>query len=50
MMVDPSFWDDQNKAQDIINKNNALKSVVGDFHTLNQKIEDLLTTVELLQE
>lgn len=20
MMVDPSFWDDQNKAQDIINK------------------------------
>ena len=25
MMVDPSFWDDQNKAQDIINKNNALK-------------------------
>lgn len=49
-MVDPSFWDDQNKAQDIINKNNALKSIVGDFHKLNQQIEDLLTTVELLQE
>ena len=31
MMVDPSFWDDQNKAQEIINKNNALKSVVNDF-------------------
>ncbi|MFC7085936.1 peptide chain release factor 2 [Mammaliicoccus vitulinus] len=50
MMVDPSFWDDQNKAQDIINKNNALKSVVGDFHKLAHQTDDLLTTVELLQE
>ncbi|OOV77337.1 peptide chain release factor 2 [Mammaliicoccus fleurettii] len=50
MMVDPSFWDDQNKAQDIINKNNALKSVVGDYHKLEQQTDDLLTTVELLQE
>lgn len=49
-MVDPSFWDDQNKAQDIINKNNALKSVVGDYHKLEQQTDDLLTTVELLQE
>lgn len=49
-MVDPSFWDDQNKAQDIINKNNALKSVVGDFHELAHQTDDLLTTVELLQE
>ncbi|MEB8068337.1 peptide chain release factor 2 [Mammaliicoccus fleurettii] len=50
MMVDPSFWNDQNKAQDIINKNNALKSVVGDYHKLEQQTDDLLTTVELLQE
>ncbi|MGO1989502.1 peptide chain release factor 2 [Mammaliicoccus vitulinus] len=50
MMVDPSFWDDQNKAQYIINKNNALKSVVGDFHKLAHQTDDLLTTVELLQE
>lgn len=49
-MVDPSFWDDQNKAQDIINKNNALKSVVGDYHKLEQQTDDLLTTDELLQE
>lgn len=49
-MVDPSFWDDQNKAQDIINKNNALKSVVGEYHKLEQQTDDLLTTVELLQE
>ena len=50
MMSDPTFWDDQNKAQDIISQNNALKSVVGDFHQLNQQTEDLMTTVELLQE
>ncbi len=50
MMVDPSFWDDQNKAQEIINKNNALKSVVNDFYNLENQIEDLYTTIELLQE
>nr|WP_263314002.1 peptide chain release factor 2 [Mammaliicoccus sp. Marseille-Q6498] len=50
MMVDPSFWDDQNNAQDIINKNNAIKSIVGDFRSLESQSEDLLTTVELLQE
>ena len=28
MMTDPDFWNDQTKAQDIIDKNNALKSIV----------------------
>ena len=25
MMTEPDFWDNQNKAQDVIDKNNALK-------------------------
>src|SRR5699024_6995849 len=50
MIVDPSFWDDQNKAQEISNKNNALKSVINDIYNLENQNEDLYTTIELLQE
>ena len=50
MMADPGFWDDQNKAQDIIDKNNALKSIVNGYHDLANEVEDMSATRELLQE
>ncbi|WP_180530510.1 PCRF domain-containing protein, partial [Staphylococcus haemolyticus] len=50
MMTEPDFWDDQNKAQDIIDKNNALKSVVNGYHELDEEVEDMTATWELLQE
>ncbi|WP_454263458.1 peptide chain release factor 2 [Staphylococcus cohnii] len=50
MMTDPSFWDDQDKAQEIIDKNNALKSVVNAYRDLEANIEDMETTQELLLE
>ncbi|MBF7023609.1 peptide chain release factor 2 [Staphylococcus kloosii] len=50
MMADPTFWDDQNKAQEIIDKNNALKSVVNDFTSLTDELEDMSATHELLVE
>ncbi|PTJ48385.1 peptide chain release factor 2 [Staphylococcus simulans] len=50
MMTEPTFWDDQNKAQEIIDKNNALKSVVQGYRDLEAEIEDMNATHELLQE
>lgn len=50
MMAHPSFWDDQNKAQEIIDKNNALKSVVNGFRDLESTLEDMDATRELLAE
>ena len=38
MMTEPTFWDDQNKAQEIIDKNNALKSVVQGYRDLDARI------------
>ena len=50
MMTDPTFWDDQSRAQDIIDKNNALKSVVNSYRDIEAEIEDVDATAELLQE
>ncbi|MCU5745838.1 peptide chain release factor 2 [Staphylococcus sp. SQ8-PEA] len=50
MMADPSFWDDQSKAQEIIDKNNALKAVVNGFKSLEEQNNDMDATRELLEE
>ena len=50
MMLDPTFWDDQDAAQTVISESNALKDVVGEFHALNDTQENLEMTVELLKE
>mgnify|MGYP002649881951 CR=1 FL=1 len=50
MMTDPTFWDNQEKAQDVIDKNNALKSVVNAYRTLESELEDMDTTRALLLE
>ena len=49
-MTDPDFWNDQTKAQDIIDKNNALKSIVNGYYQLTNAVDDMSATRELLQE
>ncbi|WP_257708852.1 peptide chain release factor 2 [Macrococcoides caseolyticum] len=50
MMADPDFWNDGDKAQDIINKNNALKSVVQEFSTLEERLENSEVLFEMYKE
>lgn len=49
-MSDPSFWNDQNKAQTIINEANGLKDSVGEFNSLSESYENLELTFELIKE
>ncbi|WP_179947986.1 peptide chain release factor 2 [Staphylococcus felis] len=50
MMAEPTFWDNQERAQSIIDQNNALKSIVNAYEALEADIEDMDATYELLQE
>ncbi|MFD0943849.1 peptide chain release factor 2 [Savagea faecisuis] len=50
IMVDPSFWDDQEAAQKIISESNALKAVVDSYKELVETQEELEMTHELLKE
>nr|WP_156129581.1 peptide chain release factor 2 [Jeotgalibacillus malaysiensis] len=50
IMVEPTFWDDQQKAQGIINEQNALKDVVNGYQNLVDTQENLEVTLELLKE
>ncbi|QTQ09280.1 peptide chain release factor 2 [Macrococcoides canis] len=50
MMADPDFWNDGDRAQDIINKNNALKSVVQEFNTLEEGLENSEVLFEMYKE
>ncbi|WP_240628421.1 peptide chain release factor 2 [Macrococcoides goetzii] len=50
MMADPDFWNDGDKAQEIINKNNALKEVVNGFNALVEKYENIEVLLEMLKE
>lgn len=49
-MVDPTFWDDPDKANEIIEKNNQLKKVVDGFNTLESEVNDIEISLELLAE
>lgn len=49
-MVQPDFWDDQQKAQGIISEANALKEQVQEFYKLNEDYENLELTYELVKE
>ncbi len=49
-MLEPGFWDDQEKAQKVISESNALKDVVGDYTELTDEQENLEMTLELLRE
>ncbi|QFK72852.1 peptide chain release factor 2 [Pradoshia sp. D12] len=50
IMSEPSFWNDQAKAQGIINEANGLKDQVGEFNALNESYENLDLTFELIKE
>ncbi|WP_442905308.1 peptide chain release factor 2 [Jeotgalibacillus sp. ET6] len=49
-MVEPTFWDDQQKAQSVINDLNALKETVHGYRDLLDTQENLELTHELLKE
>lgn len=49
-MADPSFWENQEKAQKVISENNALKSSVTMYRELESEHEDLEVSYELVKE
>ncbi|AVQ34330.1 peptide chain release factor 2 [Staphylococcus muscae] len=50
MMAEPTFWDDQQRAQEVIDQNNALKAIVTTYYDIASDIEEMDATHELLQE
>lgn len=46
----PDFWNDQKKAQAIIEEGNGLKDQVNEFHALNETYEDLEVAYEMIKE
>ena len=38
MMLHPEFWNDQQKAQSVINESNALKDQVNEFNELYESL------------
>ena len=49
-MLQPEFWNDQQKAQGVINESNALKDQVNEFYELFESYENLDLTYELVKE
>ncbi|MGE7603979.1 peptide chain release factor 2 [Peribacillus sp. NPDC097675] len=49
-MTHPDFWNDQQKAQGVINETNALKEQVDQLSELNASYENLDLTYELVKE
>ncbi|WP_419892872.1 peptide chain release factor 2 [Oceanobacillus kimchii] len=49
-MADPSFWDDQNKAQSVIQETNGLKEYVNGFEEIEENLENLEVSYELVKE
>ncbi|MFE5428468.1 MULTISPECIES: peptide chain release factor 2 [Bacillaceae] len=49
-MTHPDFWNDQQKAQIVINETNALKEQVNQLSDLNESYENLDLTYELVKE
>lgn len=49
-MADPQFWDNQERAQTIIDQNNAIKFVVNNYYEVAETLEEMIATYELLQE
>ncbi|MFC3389423.1 peptide chain release factor 2 [Salinicoccus sesuvii] len=49
-MADPSFWNNQEEAQQVIDSNNNLKKVVDEFREIEAAVEDIEVSYELLKE
>jgi peptide chain release factor 2 len=49
-MSNPTFWDDANAAQALINKNNINKETFDKFNELANEVEELTMMLEMIQE
>lgn len=49
-MADPDFWNDSEKAQELINKNNLEKETFTKFNAIKDEAEELNLMVEMQQE
>ncbi|WP_138919825.1 peptide chain release factor 2 [Lentibacillus jeotgali] len=49
-MADPAFWENQEKAQTLIDENNNLKTYVEGIDSLESSLEDLEVSYELVKE
>ncbi len=49
-MTVPAFWDDPSEAQKVIDENNGLKSYVDNFEDLEEKLDNLKVSYELVKE
>ena len=45
-----SFWDDQKKALEIMDRKNEIESTINSYSSLNNKLKDLLETYEMLKD
>lgn len=50
LMADPAFWDDQNQAQTVIQESNGLKSYVDSFEEMEETLDNLKVSYELVKE
>ncbi len=50
VMGEADFWNDQQRAQTVINEVNALKKTVDRFHELEELYDEMTTLYELLEE
>lgn len=49
-MAQPAFWDDHEKAQQLIDENNRKKTAYDQFNHLKNEVEEAATLLELVQE
>lgn len=49
-MMANDFWDDPQKAREIIGKSNQQKAILHQFESLGSQVEDLRDSIELLEE
>jgi peptide chain release factor 2 len=49
-MIDPSFWDDRENAQQVVGRLSACKAILEPFRQLKSRCEDFLALAELIAE
>ena len=49
-MADPSFWDDPQKAQQVINESNDIKNKYDSFMKLSEGLEEYQLMLEMVEE
>lgn len=49
-MADPAFWESQTEAQEVIAENNALKAMTGEYRSLEEQLDNMEVSYELVKE